>query len=136
MSLGVSVALFDGLVIILAGFVFSPEKALFALIGLFVTSKTIDFVQMGLRTSKVAYIISGKTGELRQAILYDLDRGFTLLNGYGGYTGAERMVLMVVVSQSEVSTLKLLVHSHDPDAFIILTDASEVLGEGFKAKQH
>lgn len=133
LSLGVSVAVFDGLVILLAGIIFNPEKALYALIGLFVTSKTIDLVQMGFHTSKLAYIISNQTEELREAILYDLDRGFTLLNGTGGYTGNERNVLLVVVSQSEVSRLKLLVKSVDPDAFVVLTDASEVLGEGFKS---
>ncbi len=132
LSLGVAVAVFDGLVIALAGIVFDPEKALFALIGLFVTSKTIDIVQVGLNTSKVAYIISDDADKLRESILYDLDRGVTLLNGSGGYTGDERRVIMAVVSQSEVSKLKLLVKSADPRAFVILTDATEVLGEGFK----
>jgi uncharacterized membrane-anchored protein YitT (DUF2179 family) len=133
LSLGLSVAVFDGLVILLAGIVFNPEKALYALIGLFVTSKTIDIVQMGLNTSNVAYIISEETDKLREAILYDLDRGVTLLEGSGGYTGDERKVLMAVVSQSEVSKLKVLVKSVDPGAFVILCPANEVLGEGFKS---
>lgn len=133
LSLGISVAIFDGLVILWAGLIFTPEKALYALIGLFVTSKTIDIVQMGLVTSKVAYVISSSADRLREAILYDLDRGFTLINGVGGYTGDERSVLMVVVSQSEVSKLKVLVRSVDPDAFIILTEASEVVGKGFRS---
>ncbi|RNB87147.1 YitT family protein [Brevibacillus fluminis] len=132
LSLGLSVAVFDGLVILLAGVIFSPEKALYALIGLFVTSKTIDVVQVGFNTSKVAYIISNEIDSLREAILFDLDRGFTQINGSGGFTGDKRMVLMVVVSQSEVSKLKALVKAVDPQAFIILTQANEVLGEGFK----
>ncbi|MGG1664626.1 YitT family protein [Brevibacillus sp. NRS-1366] len=131
-SLGACVAVFDGLVILFAGIVFDPEKALFALIALFVTSKTIDIVQMGWNTSKVAYIISNETEVLREAILYDLDRGVTLLDGAGGYTGDVRKVLMAVVSQSEVSKLKIMVHSVDPDAFIILCPAQEVLGDGFR----
>lgn len=133
LSLGACVAVFDGMVILLAGIVFDPEKALFALIALFVTSKTIDIVQMGWNTSKVAYIISNETEALREAILYDLDRGVTLLDAAGGYTGDERKVLMAVVSQSEVSKLKIMVRSVDPDAFIILCPAQEVLGEGFRA---
>ncbi len=116
-----------------AGIVFDPEKALYALIALFVTSKTIDIVQMGWNTSKVAYIISNETDSLRETILYDLDRGVTLLDGSGGYTGDARKVLMAVVSQSEVSKLKIMVRSVDPDAFIILCPANEVLGEGFRA---
>lgn len=122
-SLGACVAVFDGLVILFAGIVFDPEKALYALIALFVTSKTIDIVQMGWNTSKVAYIISNETDTLRETILYDLDRGVTLLDGAGGYTGDARKVLMAVVSQSEVSKLKIMVRSVDPDAFIILCPA-------------
>ncbi|RNB79171.1 YitT family protein [Brevibacillus nitrificans] len=133
LSLGACVAVFDGLVILFAGIVFDPEKALFALIALFVTSKTIDIVQMGWNTSKVAYIISNEIETLREAILYDLDRGLTLLDAAGGYTGDERKVLMAVVSQSEVSQLKIMVRSVDPDAFIILCPAHEVLGKGFRA---
>ncbi|MED1725140.1 YitT family protein [Brevibacillus parabrevis] len=132
-SLGACVAVFDGFVILFAGIVFDPEKALYALIALFVTSKTIDIVQMGWNTSKVAYIISNETDSLRATILYDLDRGVTLLDGSGGYTGDARKVLMAVVSQSEVSKLKIMVRSVDPDAFIILCPANEVLGEGFRA---
>ncbi|MFG0217280.1 YitT family protein [Brevibacillus porteri] len=132
-SLGACVAVFDGLVILFAGIVFDPEKALYALIALFVTSKTIDIVQMGWNTSKVAYIISNETDTLRETILYDLDRGVTLLDGAGGYTGDARKVLMAVVSQSEVSKLKIMVRSVDPDAFVILCPAQEVLGEGFRA---
>ena len=131
-SLGFSIAVFDGLVIATAGLMLNPEKALYALIGLYVTTKTIDVVQMGLRYSKVAFIISEKTEEIREAILYDLDRGLTTLDGAGGYTGAPRTVFMVVVSQNEVSKLKALVRTVDPSAFVILSDTNEVLGEGFK----
>lgn len=133
LSLGASVAVFDGMVIALAGIVFDAEKALFALIALFVTSKTIDIVQMGWNTTKVAYIISNETETLRETILYDLDRGVTLLDAAGGYTGDQRKVLMAVVSQSEVSKLKMMVRSVDPDSFIILCPAHEVIGEGFRA---
>lgn len=131
-TLGYSVALIDGLVILAAGLAFSPEKALYGLIGLFVTRKTIDIIQLGLQTSKVAFIISEHTDAIREAILYDLDRGLTQLNGSGGFTGESRTVFMVVVSQNEVSKLKALVRSVDPHAFVILSDTNEVLGEGFK----
>lgn len=132
LSLGLSVAVFDGLVILSSGLVFTPENALFALIGLFVTTKTIDVVQIGFNYAKVAFIISEHTDEIRQAILHDLDRGLTELSGAGGYTGASRTVLMVVVNRNEVSRLKTLVRSVDARAFVILSDTNEVLGEGFK----
>jgi len=132
LSLGAATAVFDGLVIVTAGFAFSAEKALYALIGLYVTTKTIDLVQIGLRTSKVAYIITDHVEPMRAGILHDLDRGLTQLSGLGGYTGSERTVLMVVVPQTEVIKLKRLVQSIDASAFVILSDANEVLGEGFK----
>lgn len=131
MTLGMSLAIFDGLVIIGAGFVFTAEQALYALIGLFVTMKTIDLVQMGLAYSKVAFIISPRNAQMEQLILHDLDRGLTRLLGYGGYTGRDKVVYMVVIGQTEVSRLKELVRSADPDAFVIIANAHEVLGEGF-----
>lgn len=131
-SLGIAVALLDGMVIVTAGFVFDAEKALFALIGLYVTSKTIDVVQLGFGYAKVAFIISEETEAITQAILHDLDRGLTRLNGAGGYTGTQKNVLMVVVSQTEVTKLKDLVRNVDPGAFIIISETREVLGEGFK----
>ncbi len=132
LSLGMSVALLDGSVITAAGIFLSPEKALYALIGLFVTSKTIDVVQMGLSTSKAAYIITEKSAEMTKAILHDLDRGLTKLSGSGGFTGQERPVLMVVLSQREVSKLKTLVKAVDANAFMMISNANEVFGEGFK----
>ncbi|GFN32642.1 YitT family protein [Paenibacillus xylaniclasticus] len=132
LSLGITVVFFDGLVIVLAGIFIAPENALYALIALFVTSKTIDLVQTGLALSKVAFIISDKSEELAGAVLTDLDRGLTELEAHGGYTGQRRMVLMVVVSQNEVAKLKQLVRTVDPKAFVIISNTAEVVGQGFK----
>jgi uncharacterized membrane-anchored protein YitT (DUF2179 family) len=130
--LGLAIALIDGLVIVAAGIILSPEKALFALIGLFVTSKTIDAVQLGFPNTKVVYIISRFPDKLVQSILFELDRGLTKIQVQGGYTGAAQTMLMVVTEQREVSRLKALVKAEDPNAFVILSDAAEVMGEGFK----
>ncbi len=132
LRLGLALPLFDGMVIVAAGLIISPENALYALIALFVTSKTIDIMQTGLLVSKVAFIISSKTEEIGNSVLQDLDRGMTRLIAQGGYTGEERPILMVVVSQNEVSKLKSLVQAVDPGAFVIISDTAEVLGEGFK----
>ncbi|WP_317890162.1 YitT family protein [Paenibacillus sabuli] len=131
LRLGLAVACFDGLVIAAAGVVISPENALYALIGLFVTSKTIDIMQTGLAVSKVAFIISQHTTMLSGAILHELDRGLTRLDAHGGYTDTAKEVLMVVVGQSEVPKLKALVKSVDPQAFVIISNTAEVVGEGF-----
>ncbi|MFB5674690.1 YitT family protein [Paenibacillus terreus] len=131
-SFSLSVVLLDGTVIVLAGFALSPENALYALIGLYITGKVIDAVEMGLGYSKVAYIISNHKEKIARAILVDLDRGLTELAGRGGFTQEDRPVLMVVVGQNEVTRLKTLVRSVDPDAFVIIGNTYEVLGKGFK----
>lgn len=132
LSLGLSVLILDGMIVLASAIAFNVELALYALISLFVTSKTIDMVQMGLGYSKIAYIISEEQDKLCNAILHDLDRGLTKITATGGYTDQERPVYMVVVSQFEVTKLKELVRLNDPNAFVIVTDANEVLGQGFK----
>nr|WP_226639145.1 YitT family protein [Priestia flexa] len=132
LSLGICVALIDGLIVIAAAFVFDLERGLYALIGLYVTSKTIDLVQVGVGRSKMALIITNKEKEVRHEILHTIDRGMTRLSAYGGYTDEERPILMVVVEQTEFTKLKQTVKAIDPSAFVIVADASEVLGEGFK----
>ena len=131
-SIGTAMAIIDGSIIVAAGILISLENALYALIGLYVTSKTIDVVQTGLQTSKAAFIISNEPDKVSQAILHDLDRGLTRLEGKGGYTGQHRPVLLVVLGQNEVAKLKALVRDADPNAFVIISDTAEVLGEGFQ----
>lgn len=131
-SLGKSVALIDGLIVISASIVFDIEKGLFALIGLYLTSKTIDLVQIGWSRSKMVLIITNEEEKVKRAILEQIDRGLTKLKAYGGYTDQERNTIMVVVDQSEFTGLKQVVRNIDPNAFVIVVDASEVLGQGFK----
>lgn len=131
LSLGICVALIDGFVVIAAMFVFDIESGLYALIGLFATSKTIDLVQVGLNQSKTALIVSEKQDEIRQAILFKIDRGITRLSAKGGYTDDERQILLCVIAQSEFSRLKEVIKEIDPNAFVVVMSASEVMGEGF-----
>ncbi|MFJ8513887.1 YitT family protein [Lysinibacillus xylanilyticus] len=131
-SLGTSVLLIDGIIAISAAIVFDLEKGLYALIGLYVTTKTIDIIQLGFSQSKMVYIITMKQDEVRDAIYAEIERGVTKLPAIGGYTGEARPVLMVVVYQTEFTKLKQLIKSVDPSAFVIVSNAYEVLGEGFK----
>lgn len=131
LSLGICVALIDGFVVIAAMFVFDIESGLYALIGLFATSKTIDLVQVGLNQSKTVLIISEKQDEIRHAILYKIDRGITRLSAKGGYTEDDRQILLCVIAQSEFSRLKGVIKEIDPSAFVVVMSASEVMGEGF-----
>ena len=132
LTLGTCVAIIDGMIVLSAAIVFDIERGLYALIGLYVTSKTIDLVQVGFGRSKMAMIITNRQEEIREGILNKIDRGVTKLSAYGGYTDDERPILMVVVDQREFTRLKQLVKSIDASAFVVTMDASEVLGEGFK----
>ncbi len=122
----------DLIIIVIAGFVFSPEVALFTLLSLFVSSKIIDIVQEGFSLSKAALIISDhKSDEITQRILSELGRGATFLDGHGAYSGDKKGIIFCVVSQSQVSRLKSIVREIDPAAFVIVSNVGEVLGEGF-----
>lgn len=132
LSLGACIFIIDGLIVVTSAVVFSIELALYALIALYITGKTIDLVQLGVGYAKMALIITEKEVEVKSGILNDIDRGVTKLEGYGGYTNHKRPVLMCVVNQMEVTKLKQIVKNIDPKAFVIVTNATEVLGEGFK----
>ncbi len=132
LTLGTSVLLIDGLIAISAAIVFDIEKGLYALIGLYVTTKTIDIIQLGFSQSKMVYIITNKQDEIRDAIYKEINRGVTKIPAVGGYTKSEKPVLMVVVYQTEFTKLKQIIQTVDPSAFVIVSDAYEVLGEGFK----
>jgi uncharacterized membrane-anchored protein YitT (DUF2179 family) len=131
LSLGVCVSVLDGIIVITSAFFMSLEAALYALVSIYLTAKMIDVVQLGFNTEKMALIISEKEDEMRQAILEEIDRGVTRITSQGGYTGDDRPMLMTVVSQGELTHLKQLVRSIDPDSFFILTNATEVFGKGF-----
>lgn len=131
LSLGICVAFIDGLIVLTSAIVFNLESGMYALIALFVTSKTIDLVQIGLARSKMALIITSEVESVTNAIVHELDRGVTKLTGVGGYTNEDRLVLMCVLDQTEFTGLREIVQSIDRSAFITVVDATEVLGEGF-----
>lgn len=136
LSVGFVLFLIDATVIVAAGIVFeSAELALYALLTVFLTTRVIDMVQEGFGYAKAALIISEKPREVAETILQKMDRGVTALKGQGMFTGADRDVILSVVTRAEISSLKEIVHNVDPKAFVILTDVHEVLGEGFKRRQ-
>ena len=106
--------------------------ALYGLVALYISTIVMDGVLYGMDTAKVAYIISDKNREITAAIVSELDRGVTILNGQGAYTGAEKDVLMCAFKQREIAAIKAAVKDIDPAAFVIVCDAHEVLGEGFR----
>ncbi len=132
-NIGQLLFLVDASVVLAAGFVFqSWELALYALITIFVTAWVIDLVQEGISYAKAFFIISDRAEVIADRVIRELGRGATALKGRGLYTDTEREVIFTVVNRSEVGRLKEMVYEADPGAFIIVTDAREVLGEGFK----
>ena len=118
--------------IIVAGLVlFGSERAMYAIISVYITVQVIDAMLEGLNFSKAALIISDKHQEISEAIMEQIDRGVTGLRGIGKYTGNEKEVLLCVMSKREILTIKEIVKQLDKKAFMIVTDAREVFGEGF-----
>ncbi len=122
----------DILIIGAAGALFGAELALYATLALLVSGWLLDVVQEGPRFSKTAVIITRRGEVMTRTILEDLDRGVTRLQVTGGYTGESRDALLCVCHRNEIIRLKSLVAQADSDAFVIVGNASEVLGEGFK----
>ena len=102
------------------------------MIAAMVLTKTIDFLQEGLDKAKAVTIISRKAEELRVKIMDETGRGVTILDGSGGYTRDSFDIIYCVVSKFQIVKLKRIVRDNDPEAFLTITDVSEVLGEGFK----
>ncbi len=108
------------------------NNTLYSAIALFLCSMVLDYVVYSVDYAKVAFIISDKFEDVATVIATDLDRGITLLRGQGYYTRQDKEVLLCAVKKKQLAELKELVYTVDPNAFIILQDAQQVLGDGFK----
>lgn len=134
-SVGQALLFVDFFVILSAGIAFkSPELSLYALISLFVTTQLIDLIQEGPSSAKAFIVMTVMPDKVAEAILAEMERGVTYLQGRGAYTGAVRETLLCVVSTSEVTALKDLIYHIDKSAFVIVADVHEVLGEGFSSR--
>ena len=123
----------DAIIVALTGVVFGDiNKALYSAVTLYVCDMVLDGVVYGLDYSTVALIISDHHEAIGAAICEKLDRGVTILHGSGYYTGQERQVLLSAIKKRQAAELKNLVTDMDPNAFIILQEAHQVLGDGFK----
>jgi len=124
----------DG-VIVLIGFVAfrDLEIPLYSWLVIFIMGKVIDFVLTGFSDDKTIFIISDKHEMIREKLLEEIGRGGTYLQGSGMYNGADKKVIFTVVNRRELTHLMEIVHSIDDQAFMTVTDASEILGKGFKS---
>ena len=121
----------DGMVVLAGLYVFGLKPALYAIVAIFITSKVSDALMEGMKYSKAAFIITDYYKEIADAIMTQLDRGLTGLDATGMYSGDKKTVLYCVVSKKEIVELEDIVAKIDPKAFVIVTDAREVFGEGF-----
>lgn len=121
----------DAAIVIAGAFVFGLNKALYAIISIFVISQVTDGILEGLKFSKLAFIITDYHDEVAKHIMTSLGRGATGLNATGMYSSTEKKVLLCVVSKKEIVQVKEIVTRIDSRAFVIVSDAREVLGEGF-----
>lgn len=119
-------------IVLVALFFRNLNTALYGLVALYISTLAMDGILYGLDNAKMAYIISDHNDEISSAIVQDLDRGVTILHGQGAYTGAEKQVLMCAFKQREIAAIKAAVKDIDPDAFLIVCNAHEVLGDGFR----
>jgi len=106
---------------------------LYSLIVIFITGKVVDTILEGMNYDKVLLIISDKTEEIRNKILVDLNRGGTLLKGEGLYNNNDRQIVFTVVNRRETVMLQDFINGIDPNAFVTVINANEILGNGFKS---
>ena len=131
LSIGTLCLAIDTIVVVSYAAVFRDlTQALYAMVALFIISKVMDRVVYGGNGAKMAYIISERYEEITAKLL-ELDRGVTLLEGRGGYSGKAKNVILCAFSRAQIVAIKSIVKQADPDAFIIVCDAYEILGEGF-----
>lgn len=131
-SMGKTMLVLDGLIVLLSGIAYGEiEAVMYALIVIFLTSRVIDFVMYGSEHSKMLIIVSEKYKEISDVIMNELMRGVTLLYGKGGYSKEERTLVWCTVRASQVHILQRTVREIDPRAFTVVCDAGEVIGTGF-----
>lgn len=132
MGMGRVMFIFDACVIALSILTYLDyREAMYTLVAVFIASRIIDFIQEGTYSARGAMIISDKNNEIAEKIMKELDRGVTVLNGYGSFTKEKREILYCVVSKNELFKLKNAITSIDPHAFVSVSEVNDVLGEGF-----
>lgn len=133
MSIGRALMIVDGIILAASIVVFGNiEAALFGLIALYVQTKVIDTIIYGGEVGSMATIITANPHDITAKVIYELDRTATLIPAKGAYSGKDTNVLLCTVRKSQFSRLKKIVYEADPNAFVMVTDTSEVFGLGFK----
>ena len=130
-GIGISVLLTDSFVCILAISIFGVDKGLFGFFSVILIGLVIDKFIDGFNRCKQVFIITSKEKDIVNHIIKNIDRGCTVLNGNGGYTGSDVKIIYTVLSSNEFIALKKDVKEIDPEAFVTVNESTEVLGKGF-----
>lgn len=135
MSMGRLILLLDLAVVLLSFTVYrSFEAVLYSLVAIYVSAQAVDLAQTGLSHDKLLFIVTEKGETAVREIVETLDRGVSVLDVRGGYTGEKRQMLFCAVRASDAARLAKAVRALDDSAFIVISDISDVLGEGFKSR--
>jgi len=132
--MGTSALAINGVIIMISGAILGPKAALYTLVTMFVYGRVLDLIQSGVPLKSIT-IISDQSEALVDRIMVDLGRGATFLQGRGAYSNEPKNVIICVVSLPEIGRLKQAVREVDPQAFMIVQNAGEVLGKGFVSNE-
>ncbi len=133
LQLGKLMIYVDSVIVLIALFAFRDwHIPLYSWVVIYIAGRAIDMTLEGANYNKALLIISNKHLEIKNKLLFDLERGGTYLRGEGMFTGEEKRIIYTVVSRREVAILEEFISQIDPDAFITIMDAKEILGEGFQ----
>lgn len=123
----------DAVVVALSTLVYkNTQSALYSVVALYASSKVMDLLLYGADKGKIVYIISDKPQDIVSAIMTDIRRGVTVIDVTGGYSGQNKKMIMCTVRINEVSAVVKNAHNHDNNAFIVVGEAGEIIGNGFK----
>lgn len=134
-NIGSSLMAINAIIIGIASYIFSLERGLLTIVSMYVAYKMLDKIQMGFGDTKQIMIVTSKQREVTDRILSDLHRGVTLLHGEGAFTHKQQNVVYCIVSTRQVVTIKRILDEVDPTAFLIISEAYEVKGRGFKIQE-
>lgn len=121
----------DAVIFLATAILLSPEMAMYAMIYMFIATKVIDLVQEGMHHSKSILVVTSQPKVIAKDIMEKLQRGVTLFNAVGAFSGENKQVVYCVVNRAELSQVKEIIHQRDALAFLTITEVPEVVGEGF-----
>lgn len=130
--IGKAFFIIDFIVLGVIGYLFGKEMFMYTIIGIYVSTKMIDIIQDGIYSSKAVTIISDKGLAIKNAIMEETGRGTTILKSEGGFSGESKDAIYCILSRYELSAVKSIVKNIDENAFVIISEVTEVIGEGFE----